>query len=336
MIKVKRKSSRQTALEINDLVLLWHIVERGSFGRAGAVMGFSQPKVTRRVKVIENHFGTQVLFRNSRGVALTRNGEHVLEMARSIVDHVEAMKTYAHDDHNTLQGEISIISTPGFAHYWLMDLVVAFQHEHPGVSLRVLTSDTGDGNLMLGEAEIAVSSPMPGTRGETQCYMLCAYPLHLYASAAYLERKGTPRCLADLDHHDLVVWSGLPSHFIPSGHTHTLLHAGKNKGEKPRIPKIRIANDNSLIAAVACGGGLTLMPEFMGQPNGLVRIPFFDDLHDYALKQTKYVSWINQVNTSPRHQAFLEALKAKSEADPTMTHIWSAISPRQKRAQGQG
>jgi DNA-binding transcriptional LysR family regulator len=334
MIKIKRKSSRKTALEINDLVLLWHIVERGSFGRGGAVMGFSQPKVTRRVKVIENHFGTQVLFRNARGVALTRNGEHVLEMARSIVEHVEAMKTHAHDDQSTMQGEISIISTPGLIWQWLTDLLVSFQKEHPGVSFKVLTNDSGDGNLMMGEADIAISSTPPAEQEHTESRILGAYSMHMYASASYLEKKGMPRCFADLDHHDLVVWCGSAS--IPTQHNDLLLCAGKNKGDKPRTPKIRIANDSSLMAALTCSAGISLIPDFIGQPCGLIKIPFFDALPDDAVQHAKYVTWISKANTFPRHKTFLEALKAKAEADPTMTHVWSALSPRQKRVPRQG
>lgn len=323
MIKIKKKSSRNPDIEIKDLLLFWNIVQHGTFGRAGAAMGFSQPKVTRRVRLLEERFGTQLLFRNCRGVALTRNGEHVLEMARGIVERVEAMKAQANEDQSLMKGDISIVCTTGFNHFWLMNLMKSFWTIYPDVSFRVTTNDLGDGDLMLGEADISISSSLPGAREGMETRTLCTYPLHMYASPSYLAEKGMPSGFDDLDQHDLVVWSKQAESFAPPEHTAILLQASTSGKRAKRTPRLLVSNDNSLISATTNGAGLSLMPAFMGEHEKLTKIPFFDNQDLYRVRHKKYISWTRSVLKSARHQAFLEAIRKKAEQDPSMEDVWS-------------
>src|SRR5262245_59289899 len=61
------------------------VVEVGSFTRAAAHLGISQPTVTNRIKTLEQALGTPLLERLPTGVRPTGAGRELLPYAREIV-----------------------------------------------------------------------------------------------------------------------------------------------------------------------------------------------------------------------------------------------------------
>jgi DNA-binding transcriptional LysR family regulator len=281
MIKVKKKSSRKPDIEIKDLLLFWNIVQHGTFGRAGAAMGFSQPKVTRRVRLLEERFGTQLLFRNCRGVALTRNGEHVLEMARGIVERVEAMKSEAGAEEHGEHGTITVASASGFGHFWLVPVLKEFMDLHPGVQIEFKINHSGSTDIMMGEADILITSE-PGEQRSLDSGLLCTYPLHPYASGEYLRRHGTPASLQDLDQHNLIVFS--KALYMHPMSLNGLLSAGV-EGPCTRSPRVMIEDDVSLFSMILSGAGIGIAPSFFfrrfGQNGEVVRLDFLENTAGY-------------------------------------------------------
>lgn len=77
---------RYPDLEIDLLRAFIAVAETGSFTAAADVIGRSQPAVSQKVLRLEEILQRRIFERTSRSLALTRDGEHVLVMARRILE----------------------------------------------------------------------------------------------------------------------------------------------------------------------------------------------------------------------------------------------------------
>ena len=78
----------------------------------------------------------------------------------------------------------------------------------------------------------------------------------LYASQAYLARKGAPRNPSDLDAHDWVAYRGLPP----------LILSGTERNRIKVRPRITCADMVFARAAIVHGGGIGALPMFLAEP----------------------------------------------------------------------
>ncbi|MBV8746688.1 MAG: LysR family transcriptional regulator [Xanthobacteraceae bacterium] len=62
-----------------------HVAESGSFSRASAIVGFTQPAVSRQVGSLERELRLRLLHRNGRRVVLTDAGHRFLVYARGLL-----------------------------------------------------------------------------------------------------------------------------------------------------------------------------------------------------------------------------------------------------------
>ena len=77
-----------------DLKLLQHAVvlaRHRHFGRAAAVLGISQPTLSRNIAALEKQVGVRVFERSRRDVAATPAGDDFLKMADELVSRAEAI-----------------------------------------------------------------------------------------------------------------------------------------------------------------------------------------------------------------------------------------------------
>ena len=75
--------------------LFLRAVETGSFGRAAAEAGTTQPTVSKQVAALEAHLGVQLLVRSTRALALTEEGARYYEAAREALDALAAAEAAA-------------------------------------------------------------------------------------------------------------------------------------------------------------------------------------------------------------------------------------------------
>lgn len=67
---------------------LRHLVvlsEEGHFGRAAERLSLSQPALSRSIKTVEDSYGVALITRGPTGAALTRTGEEVVRLARTVL-----------------------------------------------------------------------------------------------------------------------------------------------------------------------------------------------------------------------------------------------------------
>jgi len=145
------------------------VADELSFTRAAEHLAVSQPALSQRIQALEEQFGFPLLTRLGRGVALTPQGEALVDLIRGLMGYANRIERVAQD----LRGERSRPLLIGAAmpseKPERTALITAFTKAHPEVELELETSYTialfqglldGDYDMIL------VLSPVPDERFE--------------------------------------------------------------------------------------------------------------------------------------------------------------------------
>ncbi len=109
-----------------------------NFSRAGRELAITQAAVSRRIKTLEDHLGAALFTRRGKNLDLTAAGERLFRRVRASLDYLEeSLEPFRATGTQT----VSIAASGAVSHLWLGRRLRDFGKAHPGISLRLLTSD---------------------------------------------------------------------------------------------------------------------------------------------------------------------------------------------------
>lgn len=188
----------------SDYPILLAVAETGSLTAAGKKLNMSQPTVGRRVRALEDHFGTPLLKKESGQLVPTSFGQSVLDHVRRMQDEASAIARSSASLEDSLSGVVRISATEGIGTAWLPPVLQVFRQSHPDMLF-----DVGIGfqefNLAQREADIALRWMGPGSQNSLIAKKVADVTFGLFASSSYLQKKGVPQSLEDLKNHDAVI-----------------------------------------------------------------------------------------------------------------------------------
>jgi DNA-binding transcriptional LysR family regulator len=188
-------------IQPNDLLLFAHVVEEGSFSRAGERLKLPKSTVSRRLAALEGQLGERLLLRTTRKLTVTDFGHSVLEHARQVATEVEAAASLAQHRQAVPRGRLRVSMPHDFANLVLGQLMADFAERHPAVSLDVDVSPRrvdliGENfDLAIRMGDLAEDTSLTARR-------LALFSMSLYAAPAYLARRGAPETPEALMAHD--------------------------------------------------------------------------------------------------------------------------------------
>ncbi|HEY3539080.1 MAG TPA: LysR family transcriptional regulator [Trinickia sp.] len=231
-------------------------VEEGSFAAAARRFGLSAAMAGKHVSAIEAELNTRLLQRTTRRLSLTDAGQTYYERSKRILEAFEEANREVGDSQGTARGVLRVAAPVTFGAMHLGEVVARYLDDHPHVKVEVVL---GDRYVDLMEAGVDVAIRIgrlqdPGLvmRRLAPCRMVVC------ASAAYLERHGTPRQPEDLQRAHRLAFSE-----AVSAGDWTLLDA-KNHAHVIDGPCRMAANNTQmLLAATLAGAGIAYGPTFV-------------------------------------------------------------------------
>ena len=188
----------------SDYPIFMTVAETGSLTAAGKLLKMSQPTVGRRVRALEDHFGTPLLKKENGSLVPTTFGHSILDHIRRMQDEAAAIDRSSATLEHSLAGPVRMSATEGMGTAWLPPVMQVFRQNHPDILI-----DLGIGfksyNLAQREADIALRWMSPGDQNSLIGRKVATLTFGLFASAEYIARKGMPNSLEDLKDHDGVL-----------------------------------------------------------------------------------------------------------------------------------
>lgn len=129
---------RRTQHLLNALPVLEASVRLGSFTKAGAHLGLSQPTVSRHISNLEDHLGVSLFTRQHKKLTATRNGRELALATDLGLSHIDSVvrKTMMQAASDGLR----IACTQSFANCWLLPRFSDLRRESGDRQVHLLTS----------------------------------------------------------------------------------------------------------------------------------------------------------------------------------------------------
>lgn len=186
-----------------DLRVFLTVIRKQSFAGAADELGASPAYVSKRIQVLETALKARLLHRTTRRIALTEDGERAQRWAVRILGDLDDLFDELSEARHTPRGLLHISSSFGFGRNHVAPAISDLAEHYPELEIRLEVFDrvidlVGEGF----DLEIRVGDDLPG---QHICKRLVSNKRILCATPAYLERRGVPATLVDLQHHDCLV-----------------------------------------------------------------------------------------------------------------------------------
>jgi DNA-binding transcriptional LysR family regulator len=178
------------------------VLQQGSLSGAARQLGLTQPTVARHIDSLEHAVGGDLFLRTPRGLSPTEIAIELKPYAESLAATAGAMMRAASGATGDVRGTVRLTASEAVGVEHLPAILTQLRQRHPGLVLELAVSNAVD-DLLGRESDIAVRNVEP-TQGALVARKLPTIALGLHAHRAYLERRGTPRTVADLAAHDLI------------------------------------------------------------------------------------------------------------------------------------
>lgn len=270
------------------------VARAGQMLGASSRLGVSQALLSRRIAALEATVGARLMDRSPRGCTLTEAGQAMVQAAEKMEEEFATAAARLSGADETISGTIRIGAPDGFGATFLSANLGRLHERYPQLSIQMVPI-TRNFSLSQREADLAVMVGRPD-RGRLRVRRLTDYTLSLYASAAYLERAGTPTSRDALGRHTKV---GYVEDLIS---TPELLYA--HEFLKDWRSDIEVSSAMGQLEAVRAGAGIGVLHDFVvaGQPD-LVRL-----LPELTARRTYWMVWHENMRRTRRVLAVADML----------------------------
>ena len=187
----------------DDLRVFLTVVRKMSFAAAAVELQQSPAYVSKRIKILEQTLGTKLIHRSTRRIALTDTGIRAQHWAARILNDIDDFMGDLSQVRKAPRGLLHICSSFGFGRNYVAPAIAELAVEYPDLEVRVDVFDRVVDIVAEGfDLEIRVGDDIPGQHISRQ---LVANRRVICATPEYLEKRGTPKTLEDLAHHDCLV-----------------------------------------------------------------------------------------------------------------------------------
>lgn len=179
------------------------VAETESFTQAGAKLGISTAQISRQVSSLEQRLNIKLLYRTTRNVSLTQEGQLFYQHCRSVLDGLQAAENAISNLQSRPQGKIKLSAPVTYGEQVILPIANNFMLEHQDIEIEAVLSNQRVDiieqgfDIVIRIGHLSDSSMMAKT--------LTKRVNHLCASPEYIKANGKPQALTDLAQHQCLL-----------------------------------------------------------------------------------------------------------------------------------
>jgi DNA-binding transcriptional LysR family regulator len=293
-------------MDLRSLRYLVEVVRHGGFARAADHAHASQPTLSKAIAQLEDELDSRLLERGRSGVRLTASGEVVHRHALAMLAESSRLREELDALRGLRRGELRLGLPPLGSSVLFAPLLARYRQQYPQIDIRLLEygSRRLEQAVLSGELEVAATLQPVGDGLDYQ-------PVRDEPMLALLP-QAHPR--AGARRFRLNWLSDTPLILFEEGFALNRLirEACARHGVAP-IETVRSAQIDFILALVAAGGGIALLPQLTIEGRaltGLVAMP----LAASDLRWKMVLAWRRDAVLSPAARAWLDLVAAKPSA----------------------
>lgn len=227
-----------------------NVAETESFTQASKKLAISTAQVSRQVNALEKRLNIKLLYRTTRKVSLTEEGQIFYQHCRGVLDGLNAAERAITNLQSTPQGKIKLTAPVTYGEQHILPLINNFMKKYQDIEVTAyLTNQQLD--LMNENFDLAIrlgklsDSSMMAKKLAKRTNYVCASP-------AYLDKYGIPHSLSELNKHNCLLGTREYWHFSDSGKEKNIRVKGN----------LRCNSGFSLVDAALKGLGIVQLPDY--------------------------------------------------------------------------
>ena len=130
-------------MELSHLRAFVYVAEQGNVMRAAALLGTSQPTLSRRIQELEAELRTTLFRRAGHGMEITPSGHRFLDYARDIILRADAALDDMRRDAKTDQGHVTVGLPPSLGKITIPRLAAKFAKRFPRGMMSLVEGGSG-------------------------------------------------------------------------------------------------------------------------------------------------------------------------------------------------
>jgi len=127
---------------LRQMAIFAKTIDHGSFRAAAKELRLSPSVVSHHISQLEESLGVALLYRSTRKLSLTSEGERLLVAARNMLQAVETELVDLSSSANTPSGELRLTMPSVLSQSHFTDRIAAFSKAYPRITLSLDFSDT--------------------------------------------------------------------------------------------------------------------------------------------------------------------------------------------------
>lgn len=252
IILMKRKMDLLKA--INTFI---KVADKNSFTAVARELNIVTSAISRQVADLESHFGCQLLYRTTRAMHLTAEGEQYYKEFREITEKIELLESKDEALDGTLKGQIKVSAPQGSEALGFLDAACEFLKQNPQVKVSWMFV-----NRYVNMVEEGIDLSIRMGELEDSSYIARRYKavdINFVASPHYIETHGKPEHPSDLVKHLCITDSS-------NRQPNKWRYYENNKEQYVKLTSYTDTNNGETAARIAAkGNGIAYLPSFLTQ-----------------------------------------------------------------------
>ncbi|WP_347709454.1 LysR substrate-binding domain-containing protein [Pseudomonas sp. SH10-3B] len=270
-----------------------------SFISASRTLGISASAVGKNVAKLEASLNVRLLHRSTRKVSLTAEGQLFYERCRKVLDDLEDARAMLSHATQQPRGKLRV-SLPTIGYRFLLPHMARFRKAYPEIELELDFNDQlvdviDEGFDVVIRSGGQVDSKLMARKLGPFKFVLCASP-------DYLQRKGRPVTLIDLEHHECLRYR-----FVTTGKIMDWSMSSAPQFTQLRLPTaLTLNNMEAMLMAVVDGHGIAFVPDFLAR-EAIAQGRLETVLEGYSEDQGQFWAlWPSSRHLSPKIRVFVD------------------------------
>lgn len=240
--------------QLRQIAIFAKTIDHGSFRGAARELQLSPSVVSHHISQLEEHLGVVLVYRSTRKLALTREGERLLASTLPLLDAVENVVSELSSTASTPSGELRLTIPAVLIQSKFSELLAEFSMKYPAIKLTLDYSDERK-DLIAGGHDIAIRMGIQA-KSSAQTRILFQVERRLIASTQYLKSRPKVTRPEQLEQWDWLELSPV-RHIKPT-------FSNAKKATVSLKPAAHIAANDALALynMAKAGAGLAIVPGF--------------------------------------------------------------------------
>ncbi|MEL6361240.1 MAG: LysR family transcriptional regulator [Pseudomonadota bacterium] len=242
--------------QLRQIAIFAKTVEYGSFRSAAKALNLSPSVVSHHVAQLEERLGTALLYRSTRRLSLTSDGEALLVSAREMIEAAELGLRTVGDKAGEPSGVLRVTTPAVLAQSEVVDRIAEFANAFPLVQLELDFTDL-QRNVITDGIDVAIrmgwlrDSALMARKFDT-------IERKVVAAQRYVARHQPPARPADLEGWNWIEFSqvSLKVEFRRRGYRAAQVRPKSN---------VQVNDANALCRLACAGAGVAILPDFLVQ-----------------------------------------------------------------------